>query len=215
MDGLLRILSFSDIHGDMDAYQLFIDLLEGHIFDVVIIAGDLGDIDEAKAIVSPLVQFGKPIFYVMGNWDLFSYQDSIHEDATHLHPTHRRVDDWVFLGYSGCAANQYRGNPSLADKWDEFENNKRRYKRKYGSYELFCKSIVFEELQTYIAEHPHRYRYSYFCDLYRSWARKLSRPAKPRFLSRSWGPSLLTKRKTSSSDSKIIVFKKTIEISID
>jgi len=30
--------------------------------------------------------------------------------------------------------------------------------------------LLWEE---YIAEHPHGYRYSYFCDLYRTWARKL------------------------------------------
>lgn len=137
----------------MDAYQLFLERLEGHTFDVVIIAGDLGDLGEANAIVSPLAKFDKPIFYVMGNWDSFSYQESIHKAATHLHLTHQRVGDWVFLGYSGCAANLYRGNPSLAGKCDEFEKNKRRYKRKYGSCELFFKSIVFEEIQAYIGEH--------------------------------------------------------------
>ncbi|WP_321530089.1 metallophosphoesterase family protein [uncultured Desulfuromonas sp.] len=148
----LRILSLSDIHGDMDAYQIFLNRLEGQSFDVAIIAGDLGGLKEARTILSKLANFGKPILYVMGNWDSFSYLDNIHEAATHIHLTHQRIGDWVFLGYSGCSANLYCGNPSLAGKHEEFLSKARHYKRKYSSYELFCKSIVFKELQTYIHE---------------------------------------------------------------
>jgi predicted phosphodiesterase len=146
----LRILSLSDIHGDMDAFELFLDKLSGHTFDVVLIAGDLGGLDDAKVIFNELLQYKRPILYVTGNWDQFSYQEELHDFATHLHLNHQRIGEWVFLGYSGCAANGYSGNPSLSGRYDEFQKNLRSYKRKFGSYELFCKSIAFKELQTYI-----------------------------------------------------------------
>ena len=63
----MRILSISDIHGELEDFGVFVGQLPKLTFDVVLIAGDLGERKEAKIIFQKLAAFGKPIFYVMGN----------------------------------------------------------------------------------------------------------------------------------------------------
>lgn len=133
--------------------EILIEQLSRQSFDVVLIAGDLGDLEEARVVCRELASFGKPVFYVMGNWDSFSYGESLHKQATHIHLNHQRVGRWVFLGYSGSAANGYSGHPTLSDAYTTFEGDLRRNKRKFGSFESYCKTLAFKELSTYISEH--------------------------------------------------------------
>ena len=148
----MRILSFSDIHGDLESFGIFIDQLTNLIFDVVLIAGDIGNQKEAEVIVKKLADFGKPILYVMGNWDSFHYDDIL-EPATHLHLKHQIVGEWIFLGYSGSAANGYKNHPTLSNSHATYKSNRRRNKQKFGSFENYCKTLICEELSDYISMH--------------------------------------------------------------
>jgi predicted phosphodiesterase len=149
----LRILSLSDIHGELEDFGVFVDQLPKLNFDVVLIAGDLGERKDAKIIIRKLAAFGKPIFYVMGNWDSFSYEESLHRQATHIHLKHQRIGEWIFLGYSGSAANGYKDHPTLSNSFATYQSNRRHNKRKFGSYESYCKTLIVEELSTYISVH--------------------------------------------------------------
>lgn len=148
----MRILSISDIHGELEAFEIFIGQLQKLTFDVVLIAGDMGDRQESQIIFQELAAFGKPIFYVMGNWDSFPYNEVLHEQATHIHLQHQKVGEWIFLGYSGSAANGYKSHPTLNGSYTTYQNDHRRNKRKFGSYESYCKTLALEELSTYISE---------------------------------------------------------------
>jgi len=149
----VRIVSLSDIHGELDAFDNLIDCLSGLTFDVIVIAGDIGERKEAKVIFRELAAYGKPIFYVMGNWDDFSYSKTLNRHAVHIHLNHQRVGEWVFLGYSGSTANGFRGHPTLSNSKTIYESNYRHNKRKYGCYESYCRSLASEELRIYISEH--------------------------------------------------------------
>ena len=104
----MRILSISDIHGELETFDILVEKLVKLTFDVVLIAGDMGGREESKTIIRELSIFGKPIFYVMGNWDCFPYDEVLHKEAVHIHLNHQQVGEWIFLGYSGCAVNGYK-----------------------------------------------------------------------------------------------------------
>lgn len=146
-------MSISDIHGELEAFDVFVDQLPKLNFDVVLIAGDLGGRKEAITILRKLAAFCKPIYYVMGNWDSFSYEECLHKQATHIHLKHQRIGEWIFLGYSGSAANGYKGHPTLNDSYATYQSNRRHNKRKFGTYESYCKALILEELSTYISIH--------------------------------------------------------------
>jgi len=147
----LRILSISDIHGELDAFGVFFDKVQKLHFDVVLIAGDIGTRKEAKSIFKKLASFGKPIFYVMGNWDHFPYDEVLNKKATHIHLKHQKVGEWIFLGYSGSATNSYKGHPTLSDAYATYNSDRRRNKRKFGSFETYCKTQALDELSAYIS----------------------------------------------------------------
>jgi len=150
---MINILSISDIHGELEAFDNFVHQVDGVNFDVVLIAGDLGRRQDAKTIVEKLACFGRPIFYVMGNWDHFSYAVMLHDKSTHIHLNHQRIGEWTFLGYSGSAANGYNGHPTLGNSYTTYQSRLRYHKRKFGSYENYCKTLILDELKAYISSH--------------------------------------------------------------
>jgi hypothetical protein len=145
---VLRILSFSDIHGELEAFDVMIEQLPKLTFDVVLIAGDMGGREESKTIFQQLSTFGKQIFYIMGNWDHSPYNEVLHEHAIHIHLKHQRIGEWIFLGYSGSVTNGYEGHPTLSGSYVAYQSDHRSNKRKFGSYESYCKALALEELSS-------------------------------------------------------------------
>ena len=149
----MRILSISDIHGELETFDILVEKLVKLTFDVVLIAGDMGGREESKTIIRELSIFGKPIFYVMGNWDCFPYDEVLHKEAVHIHLNHQQVGEWIFLGYSGCAVNGYKGHPTLDGSDVIYQSDHRHNKRNFGSYENYCKTLALRELSLYISVH--------------------------------------------------------------
>ena len=77
----MRILAAADLHGSHDTYRWLVDLSASLHPDVIVLAGDLlgfpdgfEDVVEAqqadrKLVLDHLSQFGRPVFYLMGNDD--------------------------------------------------------------------------------------------------------------------------------------------------
>ncbi|MCD6458274.1 MAG: metallophosphoesterase family protein [Thermoproteales archaeon] len=76
----IRILAFSDVHGRIDAVERLVkDVKQRKIhFDVIIVAGDIGNPQRSKAfmnILKKIAEFQKLVLYVKGNWDVnISYE---------------------------------------------------------------------------------------------------------------------------------------------
>ncbi|RLE78247.1 MAG: hypothetical protein DRJ44_00010 [Thermoprotei archaeon] len=77
----LKILAFSDVHGRIDAVEKFVnDVKRRKVeFDLVVIAGDIGNPQKPKVfieILKKISELRKPVFFVRGNWDVnFSWED--------------------------------------------------------------------------------------------------------------------------------------------
>jgi len=78
----MRIVAFSDVHGNLQSFRKaigFIDKLDN--FDYVFIAGDIADnpcperVDEAYENLLKMFKLmdglGKPYFFILGNWECF------------------------------------------------------------------------------------------------------------------------------------------------
>lgn len=82
----LQLLCLSDLHGKLSAVREFIasiDSLELQAVDALILAGDVGDPQDAKTfyhIIEEISKLGKPVFYVKGNWDVNAPSGIVRED---------------------------------------------------------------------------------------------------------------------------------------
>lgn len=75
MSNSLKILAFSDVHGRKDAIEKFVnDVKRRKVnFDIIVIAGDLGNPQKPKVfleILKKISELKKPIYFVRGNWDV-------------------------------------------------------------------------------------------------------------------------------------------------
>ncbi|MEX8498187.1 metallophosphoesterase family protein, partial [Leptothrix ochracea] len=109
----MRILACSDIHGNVEAVRKIRDL-EANIFDVIVIAGDIGN-GNTGDVLSCFGSFGCPVLYVYGNWDnKVSYDVSFSPGFNHIHNNLICIDGYYFGGYSGCSAS-WGMNPIYLD----------------------------------------------------------------------------------------------------
>jgi putative phosphoesterase len=67
----MKILAFTDFHGNQQAYQKARDAIANEQPDLVIVAGDLvnHDAEKAKEYLSLLASAGRPVYFVPGNMD--------------------------------------------------------------------------------------------------------------------------------------------------
>ncbi|MEM2185912.1 MAG: metallophosphoesterase family protein, partial [Thermofilaceae archaeon] len=81
-----QLLCLSDLHGKLNAVREFIasiDTVELQAVDAVVIAGDIGDPQDAKTfhhVMAEISKLGKPVFYVKGNWDVNAPTGMLRED---------------------------------------------------------------------------------------------------------------------------------------
>jgi predicted phosphodiesterase len=96
----MRLLSISDIHGNVDAVRKLRGR-EGNTFDAVVVAGDIGG-DAAAKIMEILVTFFCPVLYIYGNWDRrLPYDADFGPTCHHLHLRPVECCGWSFAGISG------------------------------------------------------------------------------------------------------------------
>jgi putative phosphoesterase len=67
----MKILAFTDFHGNQQAYRKACDAIANEQPDLVIVAGDLvnHDAEKAKEYLSFLASAGRPVYFVPGNMD--------------------------------------------------------------------------------------------------------------------------------------------------
>jgi hypothetical protein len=105
----MRILAFSDIHGNLSAVRA-LRAVEVNAFDAVIVAGDIGS-DSADDFFAIVSTFGCPVYYVYGNWDhKLSYRKTFAANCHLMHLRALRIGDLTIAGFSGCPTNWGR-NP--------------------------------------------------------------------------------------------------------
>ncbi|WP_206486444.1 metallophosphoesterase family protein [Thalassotalea sp. G2M2-11] len=110
----MKILAFSDIHNNLDCLQKLIEQTINDSFDLIIIAGDIGD-EKAEEFFNALQGFSCPIFYVYGNWDnTLNYEQKFLHNAVHIHQNIQHLNGYHFTGYSGCPAN-WGKNPNYIE----------------------------------------------------------------------------------------------------
>ena len=95
----MRILAISDIHNNVACVRK-LRSQEPNDFDVVVVAGDIGDY-RATEIFDVLRSFGCPIVYVYGNWDRkLAYSDTFGRNCHLIHLNVIKIGALAFTGFS-------------------------------------------------------------------------------------------------------------------
>jgi Icc-related predicted phosphoesterase len=113
----MKILAFSDLHGNRNLIDIFVDSIIAKKLDpdIFVCAGDVGD-SIGVELFKKILQFDKPIFYVLGNHELFDCIPKEAKKAEKLHNVFRlkdealSFDDFVFIGQ---------------DAWTDFADDKK------------------------------------------------------------------------------------------
>jgi predicted phosphodiesterase len=113
----MKILAFSDIHGEIGAVKALVKAVRGKTYDAIIFCGDFASFSDAQAVYEEIMEqiqkIGAPCYYVFGNrdrsFDPFGIGLCIDPEATF--PTHLS-DQKVEIG-EGISITS---NPSLIDE---------------------------------------------------------------------------------------------------
>jgi len=119
----MRILTFSGLHGNRALIDIFINSLiaKGLDVDIFVCAGDIGD-SIIVELFEKMLQFGKPVLYVLGNHMLLDHKPGEAKKAQrfpnvlHLEKGSVAFDGLTFIGQ---------------DAWDHFTDEKKLDKRRY------------------------------------------------------------------------------------
>ncbi len=99
----MKILAFSDIHGDFEALERLRRKAEE--VDVVVCAGDLTVFEnELERVVEELDSFQKPVLVIHGNHELDASLEracSKTRNVKFIHGKHVEIKGVLFLGYGG------------------------------------------------------------------------------------------------------------------
>jgi Icc-related predicted phosphoesterase len=100
----LRILAFTDFHGNQEAYRHAKELIANERPDFVIVAGDIINYDSnrAKQLLLDLGKVGHPVYFVPGNMDGRELGDWTGGENVHaLHARCRSVEGVSLIGLGG------------------------------------------------------------------------------------------------------------------
>jgi len=107
---MVKILSISCIHGDIENLLKFIDKMSLLNVDIIVLPGDFTDyalpkgfgrIDVARIIIEELKTFNKPLLAVPGTWDkdLIGFFEQL---GISVHGVGKVVDSIGFYGFGGA-----------------------------------------------------------------------------------------------------------------
>jgi Icc-related predicted phosphoesterase len=103
----LKILAFTDFHGNQEAYRLTKELISNEKPDFVIVAGDIinYDANRAEQYLSYLASAGRPVYFVPGNMDNEKLADWA--GAENVHPLHGRRENCEGLSLIGLGGSPH------------------------------------------------------------------------------------------------------------
>jgi Icc-related predicted phosphoesterase len=120
----MEILAFSDLHGNRELIDLFVNSVIAKRLnpDIFVCAGDIGD-SIIVELLKKMLQFRKPIFYVLGNHELLLDNDPKEEkkaerlaNVFHLKDKPQFFEDFALVGQ---------------DAWTDFADDRKIDKLRY------------------------------------------------------------------------------------
>ncbi len=84
----MRLIAVTDIHGDHRKSRKLAEVLREEEFDALLVAGDLTHFSgsgEARKVLKPLLELGKPLFAVHGNCDGRDVPELLSELGVNVH----------------------------------------------------------------------------------------------------------------------------------
>jgi len=115
----LRILAFTDFHGNQEAYQHAKVLIANEKPDFVIVAGDIINYDpnKAKLLLFDLAAAGSPVYFVPGNMDGEELGNWAGEKNVHaLHGRCENREGVSLIGLGGSRTAHSKRSSSTASK---------------------------------------------------------------------------------------------------
>ena len=100
----MKVLVVSDFHGSMKAFRQAAFKAEQIGADVTVIAGDIthfGSVQDARKLLSPLIELQLPIFFVPGNCDSPSLAKVNLKNAKCIHGSCETYGNTMFAGVGG------------------------------------------------------------------------------------------------------------------
>lgn len=100
----IKALAFTDLHGKMWVSQELAYKAEEENVDVILVCGDIthfGSSQDAKNLLSPLIELRIPVLYVPGNCDPPSLVAVTIDGAECIHGISKFCGDIVFVGVGG------------------------------------------------------------------------------------------------------------------
>jgi Icc-related predicted phosphoesterase len=103
----VRILAFTDFHGNLEAFQRARQTIANEKPNLVLVAGDIvnHDVEKAKRFLTDLAEAGSPVYFVPGNMDgmeLVAWSGS-----ENVHSVHGRCEYWENLGLIGLSGSPH------------------------------------------------------------------------------------------------------------
>jgi len=115
----LRVFVVSDFHGSMKAFQEASSKAKDVKADVVVVCGDIthfGSVQEARALLAPLVSLSLPLLFVPGNCDPPSLIGLEIEGTRCLHGTCEIYEDMAFIGVGGGLISPFQTIFEMTEK---------------------------------------------------------------------------------------------------
>lgn len=103
----VRILAFTDFHGNQEAYQRAKNMIVAEKPDFVIVAGDITNYDakSAKQSLSDLANANRPIYFVPGNMD--NPELAVWQGSGNVHGLHGRCEYWESICLMGLGGSPH------------------------------------------------------------------------------------------------------------
>lgn len=101
----MRILAFSDVHGDISTLERFKKEIKLKKIDVVLCAGDFTFFENhVEIIIKKLSELGTDVLLIHGNHEYDEVVRILAKKYKNLHFIHKKakkIGDFVFIGYGG------------------------------------------------------------------------------------------------------------------
>jgi len=148
----MKILSISDIHGDLGTLQKMCEKIANvNNFDLILIAGEIGSssnykMQKAIDILYFLSELSPKIFFVKGSCGDNFNDSELPKSVINIHLKHVYCNEWCFLGYSEFEGNKTFGSTLVKNH----SENINFVRDKYPNFRAYKSSMIFDEIEDYL-----------------------------------------------------------------
>jgi len=113
----MKLLVFSDIHGDSDALEKLKKKAKEEKADALVCAGDLSFFGSNLSFIIKSFNIGIPLIIVPGNHETNSQMNSLKEKFVHnIHQKSLKLDSVLFLGCGGSSFTPFNTPFEMSEK---------------------------------------------------------------------------------------------------